>query len=69
LNLLTLPDFPLVSPGDDLAELISTSLQKASLKLENGDVLVIAQKIVSKAENRYAYLNQIIPTTKANSSP
>jgi len=65
LNLLTLPDFPLVCPGDDLAELISTSLQKASLKLENGDVLVIAQKIVSKAENRYAYLNQIIPTAKA----
>ena len=65
LDLLTLPDFPLVCPGDDLAELINTSLRKASLKLENGDVLVIAQKIVSKAENRYAYLNEILPTTAA----
>ena len=62
LSLFTLPDFPLVRPGDDLAELISTSLHRASLKLENGDVLVIAQKIVSKAENRYAYLKKIIPT-------
>ncbi len=65
LNLQTLPDFPLVEPDDDLAELIGASLEKASLQLEDGDILVIAQKIVSKAENRYAHLNEAIPNTTA----
>jgi coenzyme F420-0:L-glutamate ligase/coenzyme F420-1:gamma-L-glutamate ligase len=65
LELLPLLDFPQVEPGDDIAEQIVTSLSANGLSLEAGDVLVIAQKIVSKAENRYAYLNDVEPTSEA----
>lgn len=61
LSLTVLPAFPLVEPGDDLAELIIASAAKAGMAMQDGDVLVLAQKIVSKSENRYAYLNEIVP--------
>ncbi|MGQ0604788.1 MAG: coenzyme F420-0:L-glutamate ligase, partial [Anaerolineales bacterium] len=50
LTLTALPDFPLVQPDDDLAALILNGLRAADLALATGDVLVLAQKIVSKAE-------------------
>jgi coenzyme F420-0:L-glutamate ligase/coenzyme F420-1:gamma-L-glutamate ligase len=59
LTLTALSAFPLVEPGDDLAALIVASLAHSSLSLVDGDVLVLAQKIVSKAENRYASLNDV----------
>jgi len=59
MRLIALPEFPLVEPGDDLAALIQASLARGSLFLENGDLLVIAQKVVSKAEDRYVYLNRV----------
>lgn len=55
----------MVEPGDDLTAQILASLSKADLILADGDVLVLAQKIVSKAENRYAYLNQVSPGAEA----
>ena len=60
LSLFTLPDFPLVEPGDNLADQIIASLAKAKLVLAPGDVLVLAQKIVSKSEGRYGYLNKVV---------
>lgn len=65
LSLRVLPDFPLVEPGDDLAELILASSERAGFELRDGDLLVLAQKIVSKAENRYAYLNEVKPGDEA----
>ena len=59
MRLIALPEFPLVEPGDDLAALIQASLARGSLFLEDGDLLVIAQKVVSKAEDRYVYLNRV----------
>jgi hypothetical protein len=56
---------PLVSPGDNLASLLLTSLQVARINLEDGDILVIAQKIVSKAENRLINLCTVIPSKEA----
>ena len=55
----------MVEPGDDLAELIIAALEGAELSLQHDDVLVLAQKIVSKAEGRYAYLNDIEPSAQA----
>ena len=60
LTLVPLPDFPLVEPGDDLCELILASLSGSDIypkdqPFADGDILVLAQKIVSKAENRYRY--------------
>ena len=65
MTLTALPNFPLVEPGDDLAQLIFAALDAAEILLADGDVLVLAQKIVSKAENRYAYLNQVEPGSAA----
>ncbi len=65
LSLTVLPGFPLVEPGDNLAALIVDCCQRADLELQNGDVLALAQKIVSKAENRYAYFNEVEPSAAA----
>jgi coenzyme F420-0:L-glutamate ligase/coenzyme F420-1:gamma-L-glutamate ligase len=65
INLFALADFPLVQPGDDLAVLIAASLEANHLTLEAGDIVVIAQKVVSKAENCFRDLAQITPTAEA----
>lgn len=65
LLIIPLENFPLVEPGDDLNAIISQSLRDNDLILEGGDIIVIAQKIISKAEGRYAYLNEVIPSAKA----
>lgn len=65
LQLLALRDFPLVKPGDDLAMLVSQSLATNGLELQDGDILVLAQKVVSKAENRYRALAGIVPSAEA----
>ncbi|MGJ8686062.1 MAG: coenzyme F420-0:L-glutamate ligase [Spongiibacteraceae bacterium] len=65
LTLWPLPNFPLVEPGDDLAALISASLAAGGHVLQEGDLLVLAQKVISKAEGRYAYLNEVVPSAEA----
>lgn len=65
LQLTALPGIPLVEPGDDLCALIMAAIDRAQEKLQAGDVLVLAQKIVSKSENRYGYLNDIVPSERA----
>lgn len=65
LQLIALQRFPLVEPGDDLAGLISESLRDNQLSLQSGDVLVIAQKIVSKAQGRYVRLRDVEPSPAA----
>jgi coenzyme F420-0:L-glutamate ligase/coenzyme F420-1:gamma-L-glutamate ligase len=65
LTLTPLPDIPLIQPGDNLAAILLSSLERASLTLQDGDVLVLAQKIVSKAEGRFVNLNEVLPTERA----
>lgn len=65
LNLFALPGIPEVGPGEDLCALIIEALGAAGLNLESGDVVVIAQKIVSKAEGRFVRLDQIAPSAQA----
>lgn len=65
LELIALAGFPQVAPGDDLAVLIADNLAANDLTLEAGDVLVLAQKIVSKAEGRYRRLAAIEPGPRA----
>lgn len=60
-----LPNIPLVAPGDDIRAIIKHGLKEADIVLEDGDVIVIAQKIISKAENRYVDLTGITPSAKA----
>lgn len=65
LDMIALPDFPLVEPGDNLVAQILQSLNSANILLQDGDLLVIAQKVISKSENRYAYLNSVVVTAEA----
>jgi coenzyme F420-0:L-glutamate ligase/coenzyme F420-1:gamma-L-glutamate ligase len=65
LELIPLLGLPLVEPGDDLARLIFTALRENGLSLQPGDVLVIAQKIVSKAEDRYVRLADVTVSAEA----
>lgn len=60
-----LRDIPLIQPGDDLAAVILASLEKSGWALQNGDVLVMAQKVVSKAENRIVDLAGVTPSPRA----
>lgn len=60
-----LPDIPLVEPGDELAAIIQAGLARADITLQDGDVIVLAQKIVSKAENRYVSLKAVTPSARA----
>jgi len=66
LTLTALPGIPSVQPGDDLAGLLLDALKEAGITLHNGDVLVIAQKIVSKAEGRQVDLSTIEPGAEAS---
>ena len=65
IELIALPGLPLVRPGDDLVGLIEAGLAAAGLTLVNGDVLVIAQKIVSKAAGRFVDLATVEPSARA----
>lgn len=55
----------MVEPGDDLVEQIIEAVAASKLQLEDKDILVIAQKVVSKAEDRYLDLNSITPSPEA----
>jgi coenzyme F420-0:L-glutamate ligase/coenzyme F420-1:gamma-L-glutamate ligase len=65
LTLSPLPDIPMIQPGDDLPEIIISSVAKAGLSLVDGDILVLAQKIVSKSEGRLVNLSTISPSQSA----
>ena len=65
LQLFALPDLPMVQAGDDLATLLSAAMVRADLAPQSGDVLAIAQKIVSKAEGRSIALASVQPSAVA----
>jgi len=65
LTLTAVPGLKLIQPGDDLALIILAALEVAGMDLADGDVLVLAQKIVSKAEDRFVDLAAIAPSAAA----
>lgn len=65
LRLFGVPGLPMVEPGDDLVDLILTGLVQSGETLAQDDVLVIAQKVVSKAEGRYRDLREVVPSAEA----
>ncbi|MGQ9641698.1 MAG: coenzyme F420-0:L-glutamate ligase [Candidatus Bathycorpusculaceae bacterium] len=58
-------DFPLVKCGDNIAKMIVETAKKNNLEIEDGDIIVIAQKILSKAEKRIVTLRGFVPSKKA----
>jgi coenzyme F420-0:L-glutamate ligase / coenzyme F420-1:gamma-L-glutamate ligase len=65
LSANALPGVPEVRPGDDLAVVIAETLRSNGVKLEPGDVLVVAHKVVSKAEGRVRALADVEPGDEA----
>jgi coenzyme F420-0:L-glutamate ligase/coenzyme F420-1:gamma-L-glutamate ligase len=65
LELFAIPGLPMVRAGDDLPALILAGLERAGQVLRDRDVVVIAQKIVSKAEGRTVDLAGIVPSAQA----
>lgn len=65
IRIFPLRGVPEIKTGDDLAQIISDVIRKQGGRIEEGDVLVIAQKIVSKAEGRIVRLAEIKPSARA----
>jgi coenzyme F420-0:L-glutamate ligase / coenzyme F420-1:gamma-L-glutamate ligase len=65
LELFALPGLPMVRAGDDLPALILAGLARAGQVLRDRDVVVVAQKIVSKAEGRTIDLADVVPSAQA----
>ncbi|MEW6401709.1 MAG: coenzyme F420-0:L-glutamate ligase [Chloroflexota bacterium] len=65
LTLTPLLNIPLIRHGDDLADLILTSLRDTGIPLQDNDIFVVAQKIVSKAEGRTVNLATVTPSERA----
>jgi coenzyme F420-0:L-glutamate ligase / coenzyme F420-1:gamma-L-glutamate ligase len=65
LTLTALAGIPLVAPGDDLAALLVAALRRMVIAPEDGDILVVAQKVVSKAEGRFVDLGSVAPSARA----
>ncbi len=65
LTLTPLIGIPLIQPGEDLAAVLLRGVDQTGLKLKDGDILVLAQKIVSKAEGRLFDLAQVTPSKEA----
>jgi len=66
LSLFALAPFPLIEPGTDLGEVICRLGRIPGGALLDGDVVAVAQKIVSKAENRYVDLADVKPSERAS---
>ncbi len=65
LTITPLQNIPLIRQGDNLADILAASIQSSAIQLANDDILVLAQKIVSKAEGRMVNLNTVTPSAQA----
>lgn len=65
LNLHALEGIPLIQKGDDLGEIICNVAEKENFSFENGDIVVVTSKVVSKAEGRLVDTYKVEPSEKA----
>jgi coenzyme F420-0:L-glutamate ligase/coenzyme F420-1:gamma-L-glutamate ligase len=65
LHLFAVPGIPDVAPGADLGALIADAVSRTGRAIEPGDVFVVAQKIVSKAEGALVRLDEVVPSPLA----
>ena len=65
LSLTPLQNIPLIRQNDNLADILLKSLQETKVEPQNDDIIVIAQKIVSKAEGRMRNLADVVPSGRA----
>lgn len=60
-----IPDIPLIKAGDDIADILLSRATSAGLQFQSGDALVVASKIVAKAEGRLMTLASVLPSPEA----
>ncbi len=65
LRLIRIPGIPEIRAGSDLAKCLTVAARRAAIRFEDGDILVIAQKIVSKAEGALVCLATVKPSPQA----
>jgi coenzyme F420-0:L-glutamate ligase / coenzyme F420-1:gamma-L-glutamate ligase len=65
LTLTALAGLPLIKPDDDLAELLIAALRRMQIVPRSKDIIIIAQKVVSKAEGRFVDLKSVVPSSRA----
>ena len=65
IKYIAIPNIPIVNVGDDIARIIVKNSIENNIQICDGDIIVIAQKIVSISENAIVNLNQVIPSEKA----
>ena len=65
LTLTPLSEIPLIRHGDNLADIVVNALENTKIDLQDNDILVFAQKIVSKAEGRTINLATVTPSARA----
>ena len=65
ISITPIAGIKLVEPGDDVAALLLDGLKNSDLALEDGDIVAVAQKIVSKAEGRQVDLATVVPSEEA----
>ena len=65
ITLTAIQNIPEINPGDDVSSIISQCLSKQGCRLRNNDAIVVAQKIISKSENRFIDLKTIEPSEEA----
>jgi len=65
INVVGLEGFPLVKVGDNLSRMIVETARRENVLINSGDVIVVAQKVVSKAEGRVTRLRSVKPSERA----
>lgn len=62
VTITPIPGLPQIAPGDDLGALIDAAIRREGLSLAAGDIVVVCQKVVSKAEGRITFLADVTPS-------
>lgn len=65
VELHAIPGIPLIKPGESIGAILADAIRASNMTMQDGDVLVVAQKIISKAEGRYVDLGQVTPSAEA----
>jgi coenzyme F420-0:L-glutamate ligase/coenzyme F420-1:gamma-L-glutamate ligase len=64
-TIVAIENFPLIKAGDNLAEALVEAAKKDGVRIENGDIIVITQKVFSKAEKRIVNFIDVVPSEEA----
>lgn len=62
ISIIPVRGIPEINPGDDLVKLVALAVKEQGLSIRDGDILVFAQKIISKAEGRIVRLSDVEPS-------